>query len=137
MRFRDVDPTLQEPLTATLAELVREPQTAQIGLAGLSEADVAEYIELSTGIEPAPGLVQVIHAETEGNPLFVAEVVQLLDAEGRLADADAHLRIPPGVRAVIGQRVGRLSERCRESARPCFGHGPGVRAGCSRRDSAS
>ena len=27
--------------------------------------------------------------------------------------ADAHLRIPPGVRAVIGRRVGRLSERCR------------------------
>ena len=111
--FRDVDPTLRDPLTAALAELVREPHTAQIGLTGLSEADVAEYIELSTGIEPARRLVQAIHAETEGNPLFVAEVVRLLEAEGRIAEADAHLRIPPGVRAVIGRRVGRLSERCR------------------------
>ncbi|MBA3261286.1 MAG: AAA family ATPase [Thermoleophilaceae bacterium] len=111
--FRDVDPTIRDPLTAALAELVREPQTAQIGLAGLSEADVAEYIELSTGIEPASRLVQAIHAETEGNPLFGAEVVRLLDAEGRLTEADVPLRIPPGVRVVIGQRVGRLSERCR------------------------
>jgi len=112
--FRDVDPTLRDPLASALAELVREPHTAQVGLAGLSEADAAEYIELSTGIKPAPRLVQAIHAETEGNPLFVAEVVRLLDAEGRIAEADAHLRIPPGVRAVIGQRVGRLSERCRD-----------------------
>lgn len=112
--YRDVDPTLGAPLSAALAELVREPHTAQIGLAGLSEPDVAEYIELSTGAETVPRLVHAIHAETEGNPLFVGEVVHLLDAEGRLAEADAHLRIPPGVRAVIGERVGRLSERCRE-----------------------
>ncbi len=111
--FRDVDPTLQAPLIATLAELVREPQTAQIELGGLNEPDLASYIERSTGIEPAPLLVQAIHAETEGNPLFVAEVVRLLDAEGGLTEAGAHQRIPPGVRVVIGQRVGRLSDRCR------------------------
>ena len=39
--------------------------------------------------------------------------MRLLDAEGRIGEADAHLRIPPGVRAVIGRRVARLSERCR------------------------
>jgi predicted ATPase len=111
--YRDVDPTLQDPLTSALAELVREPQTAQITLPGLTEPDVTEYIELSTGSGPPPGLVQAIHAETEGNPLFVAEVVRLLEAEGRMAQAHARLRIPPGVRAVIGQRVRRLSERCR------------------------
>jgi DNA-binding SARP family transcriptional activator len=111
--YRDVDPTLRDPLSAALAELMREPHTAQIALVGLGEPDVAAYVELSTGVEPAPELVEGIHAETEGNPLFVAEVVRLLDAEGRIAEVDAHLRIPPGVRAVIGQRVGRLPERCR------------------------
>jgi DNA-binding SARP family transcriptional activator len=111
--FRDVDPMLQEPLTSTLAELARERHTAQIELAGLSEPDVAAYVEFSTGTKLAPRLVQTVHAETEGNPLFVVEVVRLLDAEGRLADADPHRRIPSGVRSVIGQRVGRLSENCR------------------------
>ncbi len=116
--FRDVDPTLGEPLTAALAELVREPHTTRIELTGLSESDLAEYIKKSTGIDPPDRLVEAIHAETEGNPLFVAEVVQLLQAEDRLADPNAHLRIPPGVRAVIGQRVGRLSERCRSLLLP-------------------
>ena len=111
--YRDVDPALRDPLTSALAELVREPHTVQVALAGLREPDVQEYIGLSTGTEPAPQLVQAIRAETEGNPLFVAEVVRLLDAEGRIGEADAHLRIPPGVRAVIGQRVARLSEPCR------------------------
>ena len=112
--YRDVDPTLRDPLSSALAELVREPHTAHIALTGLSERDVAEYIELSTGVEPAAQLVRAIHTETEGNPLFVAEVVRLLAGEGQIAEQGAHLRIPPGVRAVIGQRVGRLSERCRD-----------------------
>ena len=112
--YRDVDPTLRAPLSGALAELVREPQTAHVALTGLAEADVAEYIAVSTGVEPAPRLVAAIHAETEGNPLFVGEVVRLLDGEGRIADGDAHLGIPPGVRVVIGQRVERLSAQCRD-----------------------
>jgi DNA-binding SARP family transcriptional activator len=112
--YRDVDPTLRDPLSSALAELVREPHTAHIALTGLRERDVAEYFELSTGVEPAARLVEAIHTETEGNPLFMAEVVRLLAGEGHVADPGAHLRIPPGVRAVIGRRVGRLSERCRD-----------------------
>ncbi len=112
--YRDVDPTLSDPLTSALAELVRESHTSQIGLGGLSQRDVAEYIELAAAIRPPRELVAAIHAETEGNALFVAEVVRLLDAEARLGEAGAALSIPPGVRAVIGQRLGRLSPGCRE-----------------------
>jgi DNA-binding SARP family transcriptional activator len=111
--FRDVDPTLSAPLTSALAELVREPHTSQIALDGLTERDVAEYIELAADVRPADELVSAIHAETEGNALFVAEVVRLLDAEGRLGETGAAVRIPPSVRAVIGQRLGRLSPDCR------------------------
>lgn len=111
--FRDVDPTMRNPLASAVAELVREPHATQIALRGLSEDDVAEFIELSSGTRPAPRLVEAVHTETEGNPLFIAEVVRLLDAEGQIADTDAHLQIPPGVRAVIDQRVERLSEQCR------------------------
>lgn len=109
--FRDVDPTLQPPLVSALAELVREGQTRQISLDGLDQPEVAAYIELSTGVASA-SLAQAVRSETEGNPLFVSELVRLLQAEGRISDGDASLRIPPGVRAVITQRVGRLSEPC-------------------------
>jgi DNA-binding SARP family transcriptional activator len=110
--YRDVDPTPRDPLTSALAELVREPHTSQLALGGLSAADVAEYVALSTGTPPGPGVADAIHAETEGNALFVSETVQLLAAEGGVEGAGAQLSIPPGVRAVIGRRVARLSERC-------------------------
>jgi DNA-binding SARP family transcriptional activator len=112
--FRDVDPTLRDPLTSALAELVREPHTTQITLGGLSELDVGEYVELAAGTQPTRELVAAIHAETEGNALFVAEVVRLLQAEDALGDPAAARRIPPGVRAVIGQRLARLEPACRE-----------------------
>jgi DNA-binding SARP family transcriptional activator/tetratricopeptide (TPR) repeat protein len=110
--YRDIDPIVRDPLATTLVELAREPDTTHVRLAGLDEAGVTAYIESSAGVTPAPRLVEAVHRETEGNPLFVAEVVRLLDSEGRLAGDDAQLRIPPSVRAVISRRVGRLSERC-------------------------
>ena len=112
--FRDVDPTLRDPLTSAVSELVREPHTMQIGLAGLSQTNVSEYIERSTGQDAEAAVAQAIHAETDGNPLFVGEVVRLLEAEGHIDDPDAQVHIPPGVRAVIEKRVERLSSSCRE-----------------------
>ncbi len=116
--FRDVDPTLSAPLRTAVAELVREPDTLHVTLAGLREPDVAEYLERFTSTQPAPGLAHAVHTETEGNALFVAEVVRLLEADGRIDEPDAHLRIPQGVRAVISQRVGRLPESVRRLLLP-------------------
>jgi DNA-binding SARP family transcriptional activator len=112
--YRDVDPAVRDPLSSAVAELVREPSTTHLALTGLAEHEVRDYVELATGVAPAGPLVRAIGAETEGNPLFVAELVRLLDAEGRVAEPDAHLGIPPGVRAVIGRRLARLSPRGRE-----------------------
>ena len=111
--LRNVDPMPSDPLSSALAELAREPSTTRLELHGLRERDVAEYIHSVTGTEPAPQLVRAVHGEADGNPLFVGEIVRLLAAEGRIGRSDGRLAIPPGIRAVIGQRVGRLSERCR------------------------
>ena len=111
---RDVDPAIGDPLSAAVAELVREPHARQIALAGLGERDVARYIERSTGVNSAGVAGRSIAAETEGNPLFVVELVRLLVAERRLDEPDPRLAIPPGVRVVIGRRVARLSPRCRD-----------------------
>jgi DNA-binding SARP family transcriptional activator len=114
--YRDVDPTVRDPLAATLAELTREHVTHRIALSGLTRADVARYLELTAGATPPEALVSTIHTETEGNPLFVGEVVRLLADEGRLTELDARalwaLGVPQGVREVIGRRVGRLSAPC-------------------------
>ena len=111
--YRDVDPVLRDPLAAAVAEILRERHARRIALPGLGEGDVARYVGRSAGIDPAPGLVRAIHEETEGNPLFVVELVRLLEAEGSIEAAGAPVRIPPTAGAVIGQRVGRLGEPCR------------------------
>ena len=96
--YRDVDPTVRDPLASTLAELAREQATHRIELSGLTEADVARYIELEAETPPSTGLAVAIHAQTEGNPFFVGEVTRLLLGEGALTPATGlpHIRIPQG-----------------------------------------
>jgi tetratricopeptide (TPR) repeat protein len=111
--YRDVDPTLTDPLATTLTELAREPVMRTLALAGLGEADVARFIESAAPGAPAAALGPAVHAETEGNPLFVSETVRLLAAERRLDQAStAPLAIPQSVREVIGRRLSRLSDEC-------------------------
>jgi DNA-binding SARP family transcriptional activator len=113
--YRNVDPTVRDPLSATLAELTREPVTRRIELVGLLESEVAEYISRAASHTPERSLVVQIHAETDGNPFFVGEVTRLLLREGALeAEAAAgRVRVPESVRDVVGRRLGRLSDDCR------------------------
>jgi eukaryotic-like serine/threonine-protein kinase len=112
--YRDVDPAVKDPLAATLAELARESVTRRVHLGGFDEEDVARFIELTAETTPSAELVRAIHDETEGNPLFVGEVVRLLAAEGRLLEVEPAVLsvLPQGVREVIGRRLQRLSAEC-------------------------
>jgi tetratricopeptide (TPR) repeat protein len=114
--YRDVDPTLHDPLSSALGQLARLPVTRMLALSGLDMPDVAAFIGGSAGLEPDEALVAAMYEETEGNPLFLGEVVRLLVSEGKLDDvalAFPRLEIPHGIRAVIDHRLGRLSEQCR------------------------
>lgn len=112
--YRDVDPTLRDPLRATLSELVREPATRHVALRGLARDEIGRYISIVARAEPEAQAVADIHAETAGNPLFVGEIVRLLAAQGRLTTAIERVEIPPGIREVIASRVARLSEACQK-----------------------
>ncbi len=76
----------------------------------LTKQDVAKFIEMAAGLDPPENLVAAVHQETEGNPFFVHEIVRLLVAEGRLEHPEAvtsqSLRVPEGVREVVGRRLG-------------------------------
>jgi len=86
----------------------------RIELGGLPPEGVSTLIERTAGRTPAGELVDSIHADTGGNPLFVAEVARMLAAEDRLAGASTtRVRLPAGVRDVIGRRLRSLSEACR------------------------
>jgi DNA-binding SARP family transcriptional activator len=112
--YRDVDPIPGQPLTEMLAEVAREPATARLPLGGLSERDVAQYVELTASEIASSELVAGLYTETEGNPLFVGEIVRLLAVEGASAESTAEVRlaIPQSVRDVIARRLRHLSEEC-------------------------
>ncbi len=105
-------------LERTLMTLSRRQETDTIGLAGLREDEVARFIEVATGAKPAEPILAAVYRQTEGNPLFVREVVRLLAAEGRLESEDEavpwDLDIPPTVRETIGRRLEHLSSGCNE-----------------------
>ncbi|MCH7714070.1 MAG: protein kinase, partial [Chloroflexi bacterium] len=122
--YRDVEVSRGHPLSQTLGELTRERLFQRVLLRGLDQEDVGRFVQLVSGVEPPQGMVAVIHRQTEGNPFFMTEVVRLLVEEGTvgpgqtgsLPDTDSwQVRIPEGVREVIGRRLDRLSQRCNET----------------------
>jgi DNA-binding SARP family transcriptional activator len=107
--YRDVDPLPAQPLTEMLAEVSREPVARRLPLAGLSEREIAEYVERTASEAAYPELAVALYQETEGNPLFVGEIVRLLSAEGVRSEG---LVIPQSVRDVIARRLTHLSDEC-------------------------
>jgi len=91
-----------------LQNVVRSGRRLVLG--GLSREDIGSLIELTSGVPAAPGLVDAVHAATEGNPFFAREVVALLLADGRLDDPPDELPLPDGVRETIRRRLEPLDE---------------------------
>jgi tetratricopeptide (TPR) repeat protein len=119
--YRDMELSRQHPLAEALGELTRERLFQRVVLRGLSKEDVERFIAMTSGNSAPRGLVEAVHSQTEGNPLFVTEVVRLLVQEGELSTEKVRqgdswtIRIPEGVREVIGRRLNRLSQRCNEA----------------------
>jgi len=82
--YRDVELNRQHTLAETLGELNRSRLFQRVLLRGLTQEDVGHFIEMTSGHNAPPGLVEAVHTQTEGNPLFVTEVVRLLVQEGEL-----------------------------------------------------
>ena len=110
--YRDVELSMRHPLSQTLGNLVREQSYQKIQLRGFTPQDVERFLEIAVGVKPSPGWVQAIHHQTEGNPLFVTEVVRLLGREGVEDERRLATRIPEGIRDAIGRRMARLSDSC-------------------------
>jgi DNA-binding CsgD family transcriptional regulator len=113
---RDTEVAPSQPLSATLAALQRSEIFERIRLRGLVAEELGELFEAMTGEPPASGMAESLHLQTEGNPLFATETIRHLEAEGlliagRAADLGA---VPEGLRDVIGRRVLKLSEACRD-----------------------
>jgi hypothetical protein len=99
-----------------LAEVAREPGTRRLSLSGLGEDDVAEFVQLTASEIASDELVTALYEETEGNPLFLGEIVRLLSVEGVRSDSTSgvQLVVPQSVRDVIARRLTHLSKECND-----------------------
>ena len=117
--YRDTGPPLTNALSASLGELQREDATRLIPLSGLTEPDVARLVEVFAGVAPPEDLVAEIYRESEGNPLFIGELLRSLASSDQLADVGRDdlvgLGVPQGLRSVIASRLRHLSDPCREA----------------------
>jgi class 3 adenylate cyclase/tetratricopeptide (TPR) repeat protein len=120
--YRDTDIDRTHPLSGLVSDLRRLPGVERVPLDGLTAEEITAFIETAAGHEldePAQLLAVALHAETEGNPFFIGEVLRHLVETGQVrrvgdrwvvAVDPEHLAVPEGVRDVVGRRLSRLSE---------------------------
>jgi predicted ATPase len=109
------------PLLGFTAELQVHGQCAELRLERLSEAEIDEYLgrRFPASVLPTQ-LAQVLHQRTEGNPLFLVNVVEDLIAQGCLREVEGSWglysgleviqeRIPENLRQFVAQQGTRLS----------------------------
>jgi len=122
--YRDVEVDRSHPLSAALAELRRVSTYGRVLLRGLNADEVRRMMESITRQSIPWGLAEAVHRQTEGNPLFVQEVVRYLAEEGLLTrkegrwqptkDTPLEMSIPEGLRDVIGKRLSLLTPECNQ-----------------------
>jgi DNA-binding SARP family transcriptional activator len=115
-------------LTALLAALRRDGLLTEIELGPLDPTATAALVGHVAGQPLDPGLTEPLFQGSEGNPLFVVEMVQAglaqSSAAGRERETAAHARamttaprpLPAKVRQVIEHRLGQLSPAGRQLA---------------------
>lgn len=118
-----------DALAAWLANLHRNAQFTTIELAPLNEQETTALVGQMAEGTMAPRLAQQLYQETEGNPLFVVEMMRTRTRDQGSAITDPSLTpdrqspaanprlLPPKVHAVLQARLAQLSPHARELAR--------------------
>jgi class 3 adenylate cyclase/tetratricopeptide (TPR) repeat protein len=122
--YRHTELSPERPFAASLEALLRARHAEEVVLTTFGEQDVAAMLRGRAGQPPPPELVSLVYSETEGNPFFVEEVFRHLKEVDKLFDAEGRWRsgiqiadteVPRGVRLVLGRRLERVSEECRQA----------------------
>jgi hypothetical protein len=112
--YRDEEARLAPDVGRILADISREG--TYLPLAPLGRADLIALVSGAAGRDVDEALVDAVEHATEGNPLFVNELLRLLLVRGDLTatkPSAGPLPIPDTVKEVIGRRVARLEETTR------------------------
>jgi hypothetical protein len=109
--YRQVEVLARDhPLLAIKEELELHQQCLELRLKPLNEENVASYLDLrfpNNGATQLSGLAPAIYQRSEGNPLFMVNVVNYLVAQGSQLDA-SKLETPRNIRQMIERNLRRL-----------------------------
>lgn len=110
--YRGTEVDDEHPLAQALAEMRRARVLDSVFIGGFGEGDVSALIRARTGHPPPPGFARSIAERTEGNPLFVEEVLREIGAQDDWDAALAGLGVPEGIKDLLLRRLRRLGEDC-------------------------
>jgi DNA-binding SARP family transcriptional activator/tetratricopeptide (TPR) repeat protein len=120
--YRDSNLEDRSPLGQMVASLRRAEGSMRLPLHGLDETAIASLVASSlshTDEERDQSIARALHTQTSGNPFFVRELLADIEESGSWSahapSAEGHIDVPERVRAVIFERIARLSELARRS----------------------
>jgi DNA-binding SARP family transcriptional activator/Flp pilus assembly protein TadD len=111
IRSEELSP--DNPLTALIRDLKGKGLVTEIELDSLNQEATISLAAKLWGDELDEASAELLFQETEGNPLFVVEVVRSGYLKDR-PDPEEGMKIPPKIQAVIQSRLGMLSPTARE-----------------------
>jgi predicted ATPase/class 3 adenylate cyclase len=120
--YRDTEVFPERPFTAALGDLHRQPRTQELRVQRLTREAVGDLLRAYGGRDAPRRFLDLLIAETEGNVLFVEQVLKHLTELGRVFDAEggwlkdvdiAEDEVPHGVKHIIARRLARVSADCR------------------------
>ena len=122
--YRDDELDSDRPLTTSIGPLMRDGGAIDLRPRLLTKDEMAAAVTGRAGKDAPPELVDLIYAETHGNPYFTEELFRHLRDDGRLFDDDGGWRpgfeigeteVPQGVRLLISRRLEQLDPAHRKA----------------------
>jgi DNA-binding winged helix-turn-helix (wHTH) protein/tetratricopeptide (TPR) repeat protein len=119
--YRPVDVAVRDhPLRGVKQELQAHRQCEELPLEYLRPEAVSDYLAVRYPQHRLPAtLAELLHQRTDGNPFFLVNAVDYLQAEGKIAKPNSHWRltvplgdlevgVPESIRQMIDKQIERL-----------------------------
>ena len=111
----------EHPFIGVKQELQGRGICEEIALDFLAPNDIAQYLDIEFPDHSFPSdLIDFVHARTEGNPLFLSNVLSYLQHEGAIIDqkgwqlarslSDIEDDIPQSIRSMIARKIDQLDD---------------------------
>jgi DNA-binding CsgD family transcriptional regulator len=113
--YRDNEMSPDHPLSKTLGSLVRHTGFQNLDLGGLSLDEVGELVTWTLGSDAPRDMSEQVYRRTEGNALFVGELLKLVESHSLTDDLEWRLAVPQGIRGVINRRFDGLTDQCNQA----------------------